>query len=130
MPRAESQDIRELSALLRSRRGKRGLREVAKEVHVSAATLSRVEQGRVPDLKTFNLICKWLGVEPSRFFGDARAAAGKGAGSGTRKPPSTMTVIEAHLRADPDLSPDTAEELSKMVKLMYDRLKRGGTTAK
>lgn len=39
-----------------------GLREAAKACGVSAATLSRIEAGKPPDIYTFRKICIWLGV--------------------------------------------------------------------
>ena len=51
-------DIRKLAALLRAKRGRRGLREIADEIGgVSASTLSRLEQGNTPDLETFARLC-------------------------------------------------------------------------
>ena len=45
--------IEQLGAELKQERGKRGLREVAAEIGISTATLSRIEAGRQPDLETF-----------------------------------------------------------------------------
>jgi transcriptional regulator with XRE-family HTH domain len=44
------------------------LREASAVSGVPVATLSRVEQGRMPDLATFRRIVEWLGVPPERFF--------------------------------------------------------------
>lgn len=43
------------------------LRDLAEELAVGHATLHRCEQGRMPDLKTFAIICEWLG-EPQLSF--------------------------------------------------------------
>ena len=45
-----------------------GLRETAKTIGTSAATLSRVENGKTPDLVTCKLICDWLHVDMNYFF--------------------------------------------------------------
>lgn len=50
-------------------RGARTLRELARELDISAATLSRVERGREPDLATFALLCWWLDKNPGRYLG-------------------------------------------------------------
>src|SRR6266436_951724 len=50
------------------KRGDKGVREAAKEIGTSAATLSRVERGHLPDLETFGKICKWLGVDPGEVL--------------------------------------------------------------
>lgn len=45
-----------------------GLREVAGKAKVSVATLSRLENGNVPDLTCLINICNWLNTSPSVFF--------------------------------------------------------------
>lgn len=43
-----------LAGMLKNKRGNKGLRAVADEIGgVSFATLSRIEQGKVPDVDTF-----------------------------------------------------------------------------
>jgi len=58
-----------IGPLLREKRGHRGLREVAAEIGVSPATLSRVENGQLPDLQTFSKMCRWLDTDPGAFLG-------------------------------------------------------------
>lgn len=57
-----------LAEYMSRRRGERPLREIAKEVGVSAATLSRIENRMAPDLATFAKVCAWLGENPATFF--------------------------------------------------------------
>lgn len=61
--------IEELGRLITRKRGSRGIRAAAAEADVSPATLSRVENGNLPDLATFAKICRWLEVDPARFLG-------------------------------------------------------------
>lgn len=61
--------IEELGRLVVTRRGGRGVRAAAMDVGVSAATLSRVENGHMPDLETFAKICRWLDRDPREFLG-------------------------------------------------------------
>src|SRR5689334_14539621 len=83
-------DIHELAKSIRAKRGKRGLRAVAEEIGgVSASTLSRIEQGKVPDLDTFIRLCKWLGVPADRFTTNAEQAA--------KEDISTSDIVAAHL---------------------------------
>jgi len=56
-------------AIATRRRGRRTLREVAREIGIGPSTLLRVESGRVPDGATFGRLCAWLGVDPAVFFG-------------------------------------------------------------
>lgn len=101
-----------LAAAVRAKRGDEGLRSTAEKIGgVSAATLSRIEQGKVPDVDTFLRLCQWLGLQPSEFSMTAMAPLASR--------PSTPEVIEAHLRADRTLSPETAKTLIEMVRLAY-----------
>jgi transcriptional regulator with XRE-family HTH domain len=62
-------NIEQFGRRLVAARGSRGVREIAKEVEISAATLSRVERGYMPDLETFAKICRWLKVDPAEILG-------------------------------------------------------------
>lgn len=98
-------DTRKLSEMIRSKRGDRGLRDIAKEIDVSSSTLSRVEQGNLPDIETYVKLCRWLEVS-TEFFTDV------GEDSSEKR-------IVAHLRADKALPKETSEALVKMIKLAY-----------
>ena len=69
---AMSLPIEELGRLIVAKRGSRGVRAAAADVGISSATLSRVENGHMPDLETFAKICKWLGKDPREFLGFER----------------------------------------------------------
>jgi transcriptional regulator with XRE-family HTH domain len=113
-------DIRELAAVLKARRGKMGLRTLAEEIGgVSAPTLSRIEQGKVPDLDTYLRICRWLQVPADRFRTEGGGKFGEEAGM------ETKDVVAAHLRADRELDPETSEALIRMIRLAYDAAARG-----
>lgn len=45
-----------------------GLRLSARNAGISAATLSRIERGCVPDIHTFAKICGWMQEEPGKYF--------------------------------------------------------------
>ena len=97
-----------LGKLVHAKRGDNKLRETAKEIGVSAATLMRIEGGRIPDVATFGKVCHWLGIDPGEFLGfDVKA-------------PNTANVVQpiaisAHFKGDatPDL--ETANALGKMI---------------
>ena len=61
--------IEELGRLITVKRGGRGVRAAAADVGVSPATLSRVENGHMPDLETCAKICRWLERDPREFLG-------------------------------------------------------------
>jgi transcriptional regulator with XRE-family HTH domain len=109
-----------------AKRDGRGLRATAAEIGgVSASTLSRIEQGKVPDLDTFLRLCRWLGVSPEEFTEGPPIKAAEDDGQ-------RVDVIAAHLRADRTLDRATARALERMVRLAYqaaaaDRLLREGS---
>jgi len=106
-----------LAAMVRAKRGRRGLREVATEIgKVSASTLSRVEQGKVPDLETFFELCRWLDASPEEFTGERFGSDQTNA--------STPEKIEVHLRADRTLDPATVDALVTMIRLAYENARR------
>ena len=61
----------QLGELVSSKRDEAGLglRATAEKIGISPATLSRVEQGQLPDLANFSKICRWLNVDPSSILG-------------------------------------------------------------
>lgn len=46
------------------------LRTAAKQIGISAPTLSRLQNKRLPDLITYQRCCKWLNVDMDFFFED------------------------------------------------------------
>ena len=100
-----------LSSAIKTKRGNKGLRDTATEIGgVSAATLSRIEQGNLPDVETFIKICKWLGVPTDTFV------TGK-------KPQSTelseKDKIDYQLRSSQELDPDTINAMVAMVNVAF-----------
>lgn len=61
--------LNQLGKLVAEKRGPLGLRAAAATIGISPATLSRVEQGHLPDLGNFTKICRWLDVDPSTILG-------------------------------------------------------------
>ena len=94
--------LENLGRLLQEKRGNRGIREVAREIGISHATLSRVERGNLPDLENYQKICQWLGINVSTVTGVASA-----------KPP--MPAAQVHFRKAPTVSPKTAQALAQMI---------------
>ncbi len=65
----DSMKIDELANLLLRTRGSMGIRAAAKEIGISPTTLSRIERGHVPDLRTLDKVCDWIGADPTKFTG-------------------------------------------------------------
>jgi transcriptional regulator with XRE-family HTH domain len=105
------ESLSNLGAILKARRREKrlSLRDLADETGVSFNTLSRVERGHVPDLKTFQRIVDWLEM-PAETFLDADDAT------------TTPRTIARHLLADRRLSPEAAHRIAAIVEEMYDSL--------
>lgn len=117
--------VNELAALVKAKRGDKGLREAAAEIEgVSASTLSRVEQGKAPDLDTFLRLTEWLQISPEELFETENDEEERA------MPPISPTmdtpkIIEVHLRADKELNPETAEALVNLIKATYNAVRSG-----
>lgn len=87
---------------MRQAREGKGIREAAREIGISPATLSRVERGFLPDLETFGKICKWLNIDPGEVLG----VQAKG---------TSTSKVGVHFRKDQALAPKTAQALAQMI---------------
>lgn len=104
-------DTELLAGMLKTKRGGKGLRAVADEIgSVSFTTLSRIEQGRIPDVDTFIRICKWLEVSTETFILYSHSS----------KAVSSKDRIVAHLRAEKELSKDHVNMILNMIDLAYN----------
>lgn len=104
-----------LGAMLRDRRGGRGIRGVAQEIGISPATLTRVEGGRLPDIETFQKICSWLKINPAEVLDISTA----------NNPVSDDTTVAAvHLRADQTLPEAAAADLAQLIVVAHRELAR------
>jgi len=99
--------ILKLGKLLMERRGDEGIREFAKKLGISPATLSRIENGKLPDLETFSKICDRLDLDPTDLL-----QVGKRTSTGAAAAPLTAAV---HFKADAQLTPRAAQDLAKLI---------------
>jgi transcriptional regulator with XRE-family HTH domain len=111
----------ELGDRLRARRRSEGLsiRDVARQIGVSAPTLSRVERGQhLPDRENLLRIARWAGVriDPTLHPDEARRRRNQVVHASDA---STLEAVEMHLRADKNLSRDDAEALSELFRVAY-----------
>ena len=60
-------ELKDLAHRVSQTRGNMGIRAAASEIGISPTTLSKVERGHIPDMKTLEKICAWIGEEPDRF---------------------------------------------------------------
>jgi transcriptional regulator with XRE-family HTH domain len=128
---AEALNIVELGEYVKRKRQdeKLSLREVATKISVSASTLSRIENGiGVPDSATLARLASWLGMPLERLMrgtllGDVEAAPEDAFVEPVIYYPteSTPNIVEAHLRADRNISPDMAKALAELFRVAYSQ---------
>ena len=92
-----------LATRLRQKRAARGVREVAKEIGISPATYSRVENRNLPDLETFTKVCEWVGIDPSEIL--------------KVKPQTDAATPLVHFKNDIVMSQDLASAMGEMILL-------------
>ena len=103
---------------------KMSLRDVADEIEVSASTLSRIENGTgKPDADNIARITRWLDMPVDRVMSSGRP--GKAVEPVVYYPhEATPEIVEAHLRADKKLSPETAKALSELFRVAYQQFSK------
>jgi transcriptional regulator with XRE-family HTH domain len=107
-------DARAFAAALDAERDTRGLHwnEVAQQAGVSASTLTRLGQGKRPDVDGLAKLLDWSGLDVGAFIRSERAAA----------EPSRLSRIVGELHADRHLSEDSATALEQIVRTAYKQL--------
>ena len=120
----------ELGRAIRRKREETGLslRDVADETGVSASTLSRIENGTgKPDADNIARLTGWLEVPIERVMsGQPEGDESKAVVYFPQEP--TPSIVEAHLRADRNLTPETAQALSELFRVAYAQFSHPGAT--
>ena len=118
----------ELGRAIRRRREDLGLslRDVANETAVSASTLSRIENGTgKPDADNIARLTSWLDVPMERILSGRNHSHPDSAKAVVYFPQEpTPQIVEAHLRADKNLTPETAAALSELFRVAYNQFSR------
>lgn len=115
-------DVSELGQHLRRKREveRLSLRNVARLTEVSAATLSRIENGTgVPDTQTLSRVARWLNVPLERVV-NVHSQSGEPVVYYPNEP--IPDILEAHLRADRTLSAESARALAELFRVAYTAL--------
>ena len=117
----------ELGRAIRRRREelKLSLRDVADETGVSASTLSRIENGAgKPDADNIARLTSWLNMPMERVLSGRHANSDEAPAVIYYPHESTPEIVEAHLRADRNLTPETANALSELFRVAYTQFSR------
>jgi transcriptional regulator with XRE-family HTH domain len=88
-------------------------KEVAQEAGVSASTLTRMKQGKRPDIDSMAALAGWGGLDLDDYVaGDDKVEA------------APLPKISALLRADPNLTKESATAIEEMLRATYERLRQ------
>lgn len=90
-------------------------KKVAEQADVPASTLTRISQGRRPDVDTLAALCQWSGLDADIFTRT---------GSSKNVKASPLAQITGHLRADPNLSKDGVRALEAIIKAAYEQFRK------
>ena len=104
-------------AALDAERHSRGLtwKKVAEQSGVPASTLTRMSQGRRPDVDSLAALCAWSGIAATDFTRSAHSKS---------HTPSPLAQIATCLRADPNLSKEGVQALEAIIKAAYAQIRK------
>jgi len=85
-------------------------RSVAAAAGVSPSTLTRMKQGRRPDVDSMAALARWAGLDVDNFIEGAQPSDGA----------AVLPRIGALLRADPHLTPASAEAIEEVILAAYN----------
>ena len=107
-------DVQSFYSALDSHRIAKGMtwRQVSEESGVSQPTLSRLSQGRRPDVDGLALLLAWSGLDATMFLPGASS-------------PEPLAQITANLRADSNLTPESAAALEQIIRVAYQQFRKG-----
>lgn len=123
----------ELGRAIRRRREELALslRDVADVTGVSASTLSRIENGTgKPDADNIARLTHWLDVPMERILGHRRLESEESQAVVYYPQEPMPEIVEAHLRADRNLTPETAAALSELFRVAYTQFSRTSSSEK
>ena len=89
-------------------------RDVATEAGVSQSTLTRLGQGKRPDVDSFARLVAWGGFDAGRFV-----SAPKQGRAG-----AFLSQLPTYLRADPNLDDEGVRSLEAIIKAAYEQFQR------
>lgn len=87
-------------------------KDVAQKSGVSASTLTRMAQGKRPDVDSLAALVAWSGLEVDRFVRTSQ-----------RSDPEPLAVISTYLRSDKHLTPESATALDQIIKAAYEQMR-------
>ena len=89
-------------------------KEVAAQSGVSASTLTRMAQGRRPDVDGLAALASWSGLKADHFVRSETQ----------QNEPEPLAMISTYLKSDPHLTAEAAEAIDQLVKATYERMRK------
>ena len=104
-------DVNALVAALDAQRRSRQLswRKLAEEAGVSPSSLTRMQQGKSPDLNTFSALTGWLNLPAENFTTSEQDV----------EEPEVLAVVSTLLRGKKKLSPQAINALQELVEAAF-----------
>ena len=87
-------------------------KQIAEESNVPASSLSRMGQGKKPDVETFAKLLNWSNLKAEVFIDNPA----------NKDRPTSLSTITSLLRADPKLSQDSKRTLEFVINSTYHAL--------
>ena len=105
-------NVESFYAALDSHRIAKGLtwKQVSEESGVSQPTLSRLSQGKRPDVDGLALLLAWSGLDAAMFIPSPAT-------------PEPLAQITANLRADSNLDAESVQALEQIIRVAYQQFR-------
>lgn len=91
-------------------------RKVAEQSGVSASTLTRISQGKRPDVDSLASLCSWASLSADDFWRSEDRTH-------DRNSEQALSKALMLFRADPNLGPEQAKALEKIIQSAYEGLR-------
>lgn len=89
-------------------------RQVANQSGIAASTLTRMAQGKRPDVDSLAALATWSGLNTDDYVRNRMS----------QKDAEPLAMISTYLRSDANLSPEAADALDELIKATYSRLRK------
>jgi len=90
-------------------------KKLADKASVSPSTLTRMGQGKRPDVDTLAALASWSGIDVQKFYLRER---------NNTPQPETLAEVTALLRADRELGGEGAAMMERMINSLYDEIRK------
>lgn len=89
-------------------------KQLATEAGISQSTLTRLAQGRRPDVDSLAVLVDWAGLKADDFVMRVHSP----------QEATPLAMISTYLKSDRNLTPEAATALEKVVKATYEALRQ------